>query len=76
MKQIFIKILKTERESHLTVLGDDAEVILLHEACMELDNGWVVQLGKESGLQTRLHSLIWVELSNTDFLQYLPVAKK
>lgn len=43
---------------------------------MELDDGWVVQLGQELGLQTGLHGLIWIESSNRDFLQYLPAAKK
>ena len=43
---------------------------------MELDNGRVVQLGKELGLQICLHSLFWVEFSNRDFLQYFSAAKK
>lgn len=76
MKQIFIKISKSEGESHLTILCDNAELILLHKVCMELDNSWVIQLGKELGLQSGLHSLIWIEFSNTDFLQYLSAAKK
>ena len=76
MKQIFIKTSKPEAESHLTVLCDNAELILLHKVCMELDNSWVIQPGKELGLQSGLHSLIWIEFSNTDFLQYLSAAKK
>lgn len=76
LKQIFIKISKREEESHLTVLRDNAQIILLHKTCMELDNGWVVQLGKELGLQIGLHSLIWIESSNRDFLQDLSAAKK
>lgn len=75
VKQIFIKISK-RGVSHLTVLCDNAETILLHKACVELDNGWVVQLGNEWGLQIGLHSLIQIEFSNRDFLQYLSAAKK
>lgn len=76
MKHIFIKFWKKKWESHLTVLRDNAEIISFHKACMELDDGWVVQLGQELGLQTGLHGLIWIESSNRDFLQYLPAAKK
>ena len=76
MKYIFIKVSKREGESHLTVLCDNAETILLHKARVKLDNGWIVQLGKELGLQSGLHSLIWIEFFNRDFLQDLSVAKK
>lgn len=76
IKQVFIKISRREGNSHLTVLCDDAEIILLHKAGVELDNGWVVQLGKELGLQIGLHSVIWIESSHRDFLQYLSAAKK
>lgn len=75
VKQILTE--NSERgESHLAVLRDNAEIILLHKACMELDNSWVVQLGKELGLQIGLHSLIWIKISNRDFLQYLSAAKQ
>lgn len=41
MQQIFTNISKRE-ESHLTVFCDNAKIVLLHEACMELDNGWMI----------------------------------
>lgn len=55
-----MKIAKAEGGSHLTVLRDDTEVPSLHEAGIELDNGWVVQLGEKLGFHTGLHSLIWI----------------
>lgn len=62
--------------SHLTILGDDAEDVLLQETVVELQDGGMVELGEQLGLRLDLHCLVGVQVTHWYLLQHLAARAK
>ena len=59
---------------HLTVLCYYAEILLVNETVMELDNSRMIQITQQVCFMHRIHSFVRLQVPNRDFFQNFSVS--
>ena len=61
-----------QSDSHLTILSDNTEVLLVNEAVVKLHDSWMVKISQQIRLVHCINCLVWLQISHWYFFQNFP----